>query len=61
MAEKQKKTINLPVTLIERINRRAKRERRVFTKQLIIDLETYLDREERLEADLASIELSGRT
>jgi len=59
-ADRKRKTLDLPVDLIERTEARAKRNQRTFTGQLIVDQTAYLDREDRLAADMASVELQTR-
>lgn len=58
--ERKRKTLDLPVDLLERIEARATESQRTLTGQLIVDLEKFLDREDRIAADMASIELQTR-
>lgn len=58
--DRKRKTLDLPVDLLEWFEKRAEQNQRTLTGQLIVDLDGYKAREDRLAADMASIELQTR-
>lgn len=57
---RKRKTLDLPADLLEWFERRADANQRTLTGQLIVDMDAYKTREDRLAADMASIELQTR-
>ena len=58
--ERKRKTLDLPVDLIEWFEARAGANQRTLTGQLIVDMDAYKTREDRIAGDMASIELQTR-
>lgn len=58
--ERKRKTLDLPVDLLEWFENRAEANQRTLTGQLIVDLDNFKERETRLAENMAAIELQTR-
>lgn len=58
--ERKRKTLDLPVDLLDWFESRAGVNQRTLTGQLIVDLDNFKDRETRLAENMAAIELQTR-
>jgi len=58
--DRKRKTLDLPVDILDWFDKRAARNQRTLTGQLIVDLDAFIEREDRQAARLAEIELQTR-
>lgn len=58
--DRKRKTLDLPLDLLEWFEARGKSNQRTLTGQLIVDMDAYRAREDRLAQDMASVQLQTR-